>query len=181
LDNAWLIAALWVGLALAASLISIRLGISVALIEIMLGMIGGNFLGLAELPWVTFVAGFGAIFLTFLAGAEVDPYVLKNKFKESFAIGFLSFLLPFLAAFAYAYYVIGWDLDASLICGIALSTTSVAVHHPRSGPRIFRFSVHFGLPTALLFYILFADKTSTPLNPKSEDLTPSTDSAHHSV
>jgi len=127
LDNAWLIAALWVGLALAASLISIRLGISVALIEIMLGMIGGNFLGLAELPWVTFVAGFGAIFLTFLAGAEVDPYVLKNKFKESFAIGFLSFLLPFLAAFAYAYYVIGWDLDASLICGIALSTTSVAV------------------------------------------------------
>ncbi len=127
LDNVWLIAALWVGLALAASLISIRLGISVALIEILLGMIGGNFLGLVELPWVTFVAGFGAIFLTFLAGAEVDPYVLKNKFKESFSIGFLSFLLPFLAAFAYAYYVGGWGLDASLICGIALSTTSVAV------------------------------------------------------
>ncbi|MDA8097909.1 MAG: cation:proton antiporter [Clostridia bacterium] len=127
LDNTWLIAALWVGLALAASLISVRLGISVALVEIMMGVLGGNFLGLEEVAWATFLAGFGAIFLTFLAGAEVDPYVLKRKFKESVGIGAASFLMPFLAASAYAFYIAGWTQDAALICGIALSTTSVAV------------------------------------------------------
>ena len=46
MDNTYLIAALWMGLALLASLISIRIGISVALIEIGLGVIGGNVLGL---------------------------------------------------------------------------------------------------------------------------------------
>jgi len=123
----WSDAALWVGLALAASLISIRLGISVALVEIGVGVIGGNFLGMEVTPWVNFVAGFGAIVLTFLAGAEVDPQVLRSKFKESVSIGFVSFLLPFLAATAYTYYICGWDLRAAQIAGIALSTTSVAV------------------------------------------------------
>ncbi len=125
--NMWMDASLWVGLALVAALISVRLGISVALTEIMVGAIGGNYLGLHMLPWVEYLAGFGAILLTFLAGAEINPSVLKNKFKETVLIGFISFLLPFLGAFAFAYYVIGWTLNASLITGIALSTTSVAV------------------------------------------------------
>ncbi|MEW5763175.1 MAG: cation:proton antiporter [Bacillota bacterium] len=123
----WSDAALWVGLALAAALISTRLGISVALVEIGVGVIGGNFLGMEVTSWVNFLAGFGAIVLTFLAGAEVDPQVLRSKFKESVSIGFVSFLLPFLAAMAYTYYVCGWDLRAAQIAGIALSTTSVAV------------------------------------------------------
>lgn len=125
--NTWLTASLWVGLALAAGVVSVRLGISVALMEIMFGVIGGNFLGLHMTPWVEYLAGFGSVFLTFLAGAEVDPVVLKKKFKESVSIGFLSFLFPFLAAFAYCYYIAGWTLPASQIAGIALSTTSVAV------------------------------------------------------
>ncbi|MCL6634203.1 MAG: cation:proton antiporter [Peptococcaceae bacterium] len=115
------------GLALAASLISVWLGISVAMVEIMVGVIGGNFLGLHTTPWVDFLAGFGSILLTFLAGAEVDPDVLRNKFKESVSIGAASFFLPFLACFAYAYYVSGWTLEAAQIAGIALSTTSVAI------------------------------------------------------
>lgn len=125
--NIWLDAAFWMGLALAASLISVRLGISVAMVEIMVGVIGGNFLGLHTTPWVDFLAGFGSILLTFLAGAEVDPEVLRNKFKESVSIGVVSFLLPFFACFAYAYYVSGWTLPAAQIAGIALSTTSVAI------------------------------------------------------
>lgn len=125
--NIWLDAAFWVGLALAASIISVRLGISVAMVEIMVGVIGGNFLGLHTTPWVDFLAGFGSILLTFLAGAEVDPAVLRSKFKESVSIGVVSFLFPFLACFAYAYYVAGWTLEASEIAGIALSTTSVAI------------------------------------------------------
>lgn len=125
--NTWLVASVWVGLALAAGLVSVRTGISVAMVEILMGVIGGNFLGLQVNEWVNFLAGLGAILLTFLAGAEVDPEVLKSKFKESMSIGFASFLLPCLGAFAYAYYVAGWDLRAAQIAGIALSTTSVAI------------------------------------------------------
>lgn len=62
--NIWLDAAFWIGLALAASVISIRLGISVAMVEIMVGVIGGNFLNLHTTPWVDFLAGFGSVLLT---------------------------------------------------------------------------------------------------------------------
>jgi len=110
-----------------ASLISVETGISVALIEITLGVIGGNFLKLSSTPWLTFIAGFGGILLTFLAGAEVDLVILREKAKESLLIGVFSFLGPFLGAIAYCYWISHWSLNASLIAGIALSTTSLAV------------------------------------------------------
>jgi Kef-type K+ transport system membrane component KefB len=128
MDHTWYTATVWIGLALLASIISMRTAVSVALVEICVGVIGGNYLGLdPRAEWISFLAGFGAILLTFLAGAEIEPQVLRKYAKESIGIGFLSFLLPFLGAMAYAYYVAGWTLDASKICGIALSTTSVAV------------------------------------------------------
>ncbi len=146
--NIWFDAAFWAGLALAASIISVRLGISVAMVEIMVGVIGGNFLGLQTTPWVDFLAGFGSILLTFLAGAEVDPDVLRSKFKESVSIGAVSFLFPFLACFAYAYCVAGWTLEASQIAGIALSTTSVAI--------VYAVMVETGLNKAELGKIILA-------------------------
>jgi len=115
------------GLALIATLLSVRIAISIALLEIMVGVLGGNFLPLQRTEWVNFLAGFGSILLTFLAGAEVDPDVMKRKFKESMTIGVLSFLGPFLGVIAYTYYVAGWGLPQAQIAGIALSTTSVAV------------------------------------------------------
>lgn len=127
MDNQWLQAALWMGLALAATLLSLRIAISIALLEIMVGVIGGNFLPLQRTEWVNFLAGFGSILLTFLAGAEVEPEILRKKFKESVGIGFLSFLLPFLSAMGYAYYIGGWSFPQAAIAGISLSTTSVAV------------------------------------------------------
>ena len=127
MENQWLQAALWMGLALIATLLSVRIAISIALLEIMVGVIGGNFLPLQRTEWVNFLAGFGSILLTFLAGAEVDPEVMKRKFKESMTIGVLSFAGPFLGVMAYAYYVLGWSLPEAQIAGIALSTTSVAV------------------------------------------------------
>jgi Kef-type K+ transport system membrane component KefB len=127
MENTWLIASLWMALALAASLISIRIGLSVALIEILVGIIGGNFLGLHTTSWIDFLAGFGSILLTFLAGAEIDPVSFRRHFKASIAIGVVSFLLPFLAAGLFAYFVVHWNLHAAQIAGIALSTTSVAV------------------------------------------------------
>src|SRR5512138_804604 len=82
-DNVWLVSALWLGLALAASIISIWAGISVALIEIMVGSVAGNTIGLTLAPWVNYLAGFGAILLTFLAGAEIDTKVVRKNFWSS--------------------------------------------------------------------------------------------------
>ncbi|MEX2164742.1 MAG: cation:proton antiporter [Sulfuricaulis sp.] len=109
-----------------SSLISLKLGLSVAIIEITLGAVAGN-LGLEAQPWMNYLATFGGILLTFLAGTEIDTQLMRAKFKESFLIGALSFLLPFAGVAAFTYYVSGWDLNASLIAGIALSTTSLAV------------------------------------------------------
>jgi Kef-type K+ transport system membrane component KefB len=122
-----LIATIFGALILLASVLSVELGISVAIIEIILGVVAGNFLGVTTTPWIDFIASFASIVLTFLAGAEVDPGLLREKLKESLLIGGLSFLLPFLGAGLFAFYVAGWDLKQAEIAGVALSTTSLAV------------------------------------------------------
>jgi Kef-type K+ transport system membrane component KefB len=129
--NIYLVAAVWMGMALLAALISIRLGISVALVEILVGAIAANVPIIAEqvdqTAFTTFLASIGSVMLTFLAGAEIDPVSLRRHWKASLSIGFVSFLLPFIGAFAFCYLVLGWTLEAAEIGGIALSTTSVAV------------------------------------------------------
>jgi len=84
-------------------------------------------LSLQPTAWINFLAAVGSVLLTFLAGAEIDLQVLKLKWKETISIGITSFIMPFLGAMAYAYWVAGWSLEASEIAGISLSTTSVAV------------------------------------------------------
>lgn len=163
----WEVAAVWVGLALAATLISIRIGISVALVEILVGTVGGNLLELHPTPWINFLAGFGSIVLTFLAGAEIDIQVMKDKWRETLSIGFASFLMPFLSAGAYAYWVAGWSVEASEIAGIALSTTSVAVvyavmvergyNETEFGQMILAACFITDLGTVLALGFLFAD------------------------
>ena len=113
-------------LVLLASLVSLWLGLSVAIIEITLGAIAGN-LGLQTEEWMTYMATFGGILLTYLAGTEIDTRLMKEKFKESFLIGTFSFFAPFIGVFLFAYYIVGWNINSSLIAGIALSTTSLAV------------------------------------------------------
>ena len=125
--NVWLDSALWLGLALLASLISVRVAVSVALIEIVVGAAAGNLMGLHITDWVNFLAGFGAILLTFLAGTEIDPRIVKKHFWSSMTIGIVGFLAPYTGVLAYAYFAIGWPLPQSQIAGISLSTTSVAV------------------------------------------------------
>src|ERR1051326_6830723 len=127
-QNVWLIASIWMALALSASLISIWAGVSVALVEIVVGVIAGNFLGLhATTEWINFLALLGSGVLTFLAGAEIDPLSLKANLRVSLLIGVLSFGIPFAAVWMFAQLVLGWPLHQAQIAGIALSTTSVAV------------------------------------------------------
>lgn len=125
--NDLLIALLSGSLILAASMLSVEFGLSVALIEITLGIVGGNAFGLHTTPWMDFLASFASIVLTFLAGAEVDVDLMREKARESLLIGGLSFFFPFLGAMAFAYWGLGWDARASQIAGVALSTTSLAV------------------------------------------------------
>jgi len=109
-----------------SSLISLKVGLSVAIIEILMGAIAGNF-GIQPDDWMLYLASFGGILLTFLAGTEIDTRLMREKFKESFLIGTFSFVLPFAVVFLYTYYIAGWNFSASLIAGTALSTTSLAV------------------------------------------------------
>jgi Kef-type K+ transport system membrane component KefB len=129
--NFYYVAAIWVGMALLASMISIKIAVPVALVEIVIGALAGNTPGIEQHisrpEFVAVLASVGSLVLTFLAGAEIDPVSLRGHWKASLSIGFVSFLLPFVAAFAFCRWALGWQLHAAEIGGVALSTTSVAV------------------------------------------------------
>ncbi|HOK26921.1 MAG TPA: cation:proton antiporter [Bacteroidales bacterium] len=133
--SVYFLAAMWFLAAVLSTIIANRLKISIALMEIIIGASIGfvafklNYTDKLALndDWLKFCAGVGAIMLTFLSGAELNPDIMKIKFKEVAIIGAIGFLAPFIGTSLLAYYLIGWNLQASLLCGIALSTTSMAV------------------------------------------------------
>jgi len=143
----WAQAALWLGLALVATLVSIHLRIATALSEIVVGTIAQLLIGVAigaalpatDTTWLKFLSGLGAIVLTFLAGAELDPVVFRRTWKEVSAVGLVGFLAPFLGCAAVARLVLGWSTDSSWLAGVAMSTTSVAV--------VYAVMLEFGLNT----------------------------------
>ena len=135
MNEIYLIAAFWFLASLLSTIIANRLKISMALMEIIIGTIIGYFayrLGCTEklsldADWMKFCAGIAAIMLTFLAGSELNPDTLKSKFKEITIVGLVGFSAPFAGASLVAFYLLDWSLKASLLTGIALSTTSMAI------------------------------------------------------
>jgi len=135
MESIYLLASFWFFAAVLSTILANRLKISIALMEIMVGAVIGyaafnlNFTDKLSLnaDWLKFCTGIGAILLTFLAGAELNPDAMKSKIKEVSVIGLIGFFAPFIGCSLIAYYLIGWNLQASLLCGIALSTTSMAV------------------------------------------------------
>jgi Kef-type K+ transport system membrane component KefB len=121
------LAAVLAAVVLVASVVSVELGITVALLELTLGVVAGNLFHLQSQEWLDFVAKFASIVLTFLAGMEVDPAYMRRRLGASVGIGFVSFFGPFVVASAVAYVLLDWSTRASLIAGTALSTTSLAV------------------------------------------------------
>src|SRR6516162_9417818 len=105
MNNIWFQSALWMALALIAATASIYITISAALFEIVVG----------------------AMALTFLAGTDIDPHVVKRNFASSVTIGLMGFFAPYLGCLLLAHYGLGWPWPQAQIGGIALSTTSVAV------------------------------------------------------
>ena len=126
MDSVQLAAAL-AAVVLIASVVSVELGVTVALVELTLGVAAGNLFHLPTQEWLDFIARFGSIVLTFLAGMEVDPAYMRRRLGASLGIGVVSFIGPFVVASAIAYLVLDWSTRASLIAGTALSTTSLAV------------------------------------------------------
>lgn len=135
MEKIYIIASIWLGLAVFSAIIAHHLRISIALVEIIIGMFaatainhywGAGSFG-SDLEWIRFLASIGAVLLTFLAGAELDPAVIKTKWKEVSVVGLIGFLAPFLGCAAFARFILHWDPSASWLAGIALSTTSMAV------------------------------------------------------
>jgi Kef-type K+ transport system membrane component KefB len=173
----WFQAALWLGLALVATLVSIWLRISVALTEIVVGTVAQLMIGAvvgpqaldASASWVKFLAGVGAIVLTFLAGAELDPQSFRKSWREATVIGLVSFAAPFLGATAAARFLLGWDSQAAWLAGVAMSTTSVAVvyavmlelglNHTQFGKGILAACFITDLGTVVALGLLFAPFT----------------------
>jgi Kef-type K+ transport system membrane component KefB len=121
------LAAVLATVVLVASMLSVELGITVALFELTLGVVAGNIFHLQSAEWLDFIAKFGSIVLTFLAGMEVDPSYLRERARETVGLGVASFAGPFVVAAVVSYFLLGWTTRASLIAGTALSTTSLAV------------------------------------------------------
>ncbi|MEO0304712.1 MAG: cation:proton antiporter, partial [candidate division WOR-3 bacterium] len=123
MENIFIIASIWLCLAVISAIIAYHLKISIALVEICIGILAAffsnKFLG-SELvgndqEWLKFLASTGSIFLTFLAGAELDPKVIKVKLKEVFVVGFIGFFAPFIGASLISYFLLRWDVKASLL------------------------------------------------------------------
>jgi len=127
MDNVWLQSALWMALALIAAMGSLYITISAALFEIVVGALAGNTIGLPLTPWINYIAGVGAVVLTFLAGTDIDPAVVKKHFGASVTIGLMGFFAPYIGCLLLARYGLGWPWPQAQIAGISLSTTSVAV------------------------------------------------------
>ena len=127
MDNIWFTSALWMALAFVAAIGSLFVTISAALFEIVIGAIAGNTVGLPLTPWINYIAAFGAVVLTFLAGTDIDPHVVRRHFGASVTIGLMGFVAPYLGCLLVARYGLGWPWPQAQIAGISLSTTSVAV------------------------------------------------------
>ena len=140
---------------LVASMVSVELGVSVALIELFAGVLVGNAFHLDIPSWLAFLGSFAGVVLTFLAGAEVDVPQLRREWRASLSIGLVSFFAPFVVVGLLAYYGLGWNRQQAEIAGIALSTTSLAV--------VYAVLVETGLNRALIGKRLMAATFVTDL------------------
>lgn len=102
MEETFRIAAIWLSLAVAATMLANHLRISIALVEICMGVAAGAvavFLGKGDLlgsnsEWLRFLVSLGAVLLTFLAGAELDPNVIRTKLREVSVVGLVGFFCP---------------------------------------------------------------------------------------
>ena len=114
-------------LILVSAVVSIEVGLSVALLEIFAGVVAGNLFGDVTSPWMEFLANFGILGLMFFAGFETDEALLRKHFRSSLLIGVSSYVVPFVLVAVTALFVFNLPIRAALLVAIGLSTTSLAL------------------------------------------------------
>jgi Kef-type K+ transport system membrane component KefB len=110
-----------------AGIIGTRVKISSSIIEVAMGIILANVLLVKIESWLEFLATFGGLTLTFLAGAEVESALLKRKAKESGIIGSLAFIAPLMGEIVFLSLITDWTWQTKFAMSLALTTTSIAV------------------------------------------------------
>lgn len=121
--------ALLLFLAVSAQVIASRFGLSAALFEILLGLAVGEALGIRsiEIPWFAFLSMLAGVGLTFLAGSEMEYAKVRGQWRSSLPLSLASFLPVLIVVPSLLHHIGGWSWTASLLAGVALSETSVAI------------------------------------------------------
>ena len=115
-------------LILISGILAYELGISTAIILIILGVISGNLLGYHSPPlWLNFIASLGLLGIMFFAGTEVNVGIIKRNFVSSLLISICSFFVPFVVIYFLALWLLNLSLISTLIIALSLSTTSISL------------------------------------------------------
>ena len=112
MGSIYLTASIWLALAVLSSILASHLRLSMALVEICLGVAAGaiarSFFPTAvtgvDQDWLKLLAGAGAIMLTFLSGAELEYQLIRLKWREVLYVGLMGFAAPFLGCTTAATY-----------------------------------------------------------------------------
>lgn len=110
-----------------AGIVGIRSGISSTILEAIAGILLGNFMGVKVEPWLDFLGTFGGLMLILLAGAEVDLVLLVKHARQSFTLGFMAFIIPFIGEMLFLYAFTSWSFLAKIVTSLALTATAIAV------------------------------------------------------
>jgi len=76
--------------------------------------------------WLRFLAGRELFCSLFWRGAELEPEVMRRKLKEVASLAH-RFLRALPGVCGHRTLPADWNVQASLLCGVALSTTSMAL------------------------------------------------------
>ena len=114
-------------LILLAGVVSIEIGVSTAMIEIIVGVIGSNLLGIRSESWFDFIANYGLLGIMLFAGFETNPDVLKKHAKKNLVIGFVGYFFPFTSIFITTFLILRYPLNVCILLSLGLSTTSLAL------------------------------------------------------
>ena len=113
-----------------AGIIALELGIPVAVMEIIFGVLAFNVLGITSDPWIDFLADLGVLGIMFFAGLEMDARILKKNLAKNFLVGSTIYAIRLAIIFFIALILFGFSTPQAFLIGISLSTTSLALVYP---------------------------------------------------
>jgi glutathione-regulated potassium-efflux system ancillary protein KefC len=117
-------------LVVLAGIISFFTGFATPLLEILAGLVAGNFMAIESTEILHFLGEMGILSLMYLAGLEINVEFIKKEYKSSLSIGAAAFFAPFIAILTMSYFFLNFSMHQAILTSIALSTTAVAIIYP---------------------------------------------------